>query len=311
MHNLRAILMIIGAMAFFTVEDMVIKHLTGYLPVGQVLLCVALGGGTSFFLWALLRRDAILARQNWRPMVVLRASTEAVASLSFVTALSRVDVSTVGAVFQSMPLAVTMGAALFLGEKVGWRRWAAMCVGFLGVLLIIRPGLSGFNPQVLWVLVAVVAVATRDLMTRVIDATVPSSVVSLQAFLTVITAAALTLIASGERMLPLNAPSLGLIALATTGGAIGYALIVAGMRLGDASTVTPFRYTRLVFTMIGGVLIFGERPDAMTLAGATLIILSGLYTFLRERKLARLAQAPLSQDTSHAHPEEELQTHGF
>jgi len=75
--------------------------------------------------------------------------------------------------------------------------------------------------------------------------------------------------------------------MAIASGVLGYTLIVAGMRLGDASAVTPFRYTRLVFTMIGGMLVFGERPDLMTYLGSAVIIASGLYTFLRERKLAR------------------------
>ena len=296
MHNLRAILMIIGSMAFFTVEDMFIKHLSTALPVGQVILSIALGSATVFLIWALLRRDVILVARNWRPVILLRDATEAVASVSFVTALSRVDISTVAAVFQSMPLVVTLGAAVFLKEPVSWRRWSAIFVGFIGVLMIIRPGLSGFEPQALWVLVAVAAVATRDLMTRVMDAAVPSTVVSFQAFLAVIPAAMLNLWLSGNSLLPVTLPLGAMTLMAITGGVLGYALIVAGMRLGDASAVTPFRYTRLVFTMIGGILVFGERPDLMTYLGSALIIASGLYSVLRERKLARIDRATLSAD---------------
>ncbi|PTQ68580.1 DMT family transporter [Celeribacter persicus] len=296
MHNLRAILLIIGSMAFFTVEDMFIKHLSGFLPVGQVLLSIAVASAAIFLIWALVRHDPVFVARNWRPLILIRASTEAVASVAFVTALSRVDISTVGAVFQSMPLAVTLGAAVFLKESVGWRRWCAIVVGFIGVLMIIRPGVSGFEPQALWVLVSVVAVATRDLMTRVMDAAVPSTVVSFQAFLAVIPAALLNLWLSGATPLAPDLPLMIKTLFAIVAGAAGYTLIVAGMRLGDASAVTPFRYSRLVFTMIGGVLIFGERPDLMTLAGSALIIASGLYTFLRERKLARLDRETLSAD---------------
>jgi Permeases of the drug/metabolite transporter (DMT) superfamily len=296
MHNLRAILLIIGSMAFFTVEDMFIKHLSGFLPVGQVLLSIAVASAAIFLIWALVRRDPVFVARNWRPLILIRASTEAVASVAFVTALSRVDISTVGAVFQSMPLVVTLGAAVFLKESVGWRRWCAIVVGFIGVLMIIRPGVSGFEPQALWVLVSVVAVATRDLMTRVMDAAVPSTVVSFQAFLAVIPAALLNLWLSGATPLAPDLPLMIKTLFAIVAGAAGYTLIVAGMRLGDASAVTPFRYSRLVFTMIGGVLVFGERPDLMTLAGSALIIASGLYTFLRERKLARLDRETLSAD---------------
>ncbi|MBW6417690.1 DMT family transporter [Celeribacter sp. PS-C1] len=296
MHNLRAILMIIGSMAFFTVEDMFIKQLSKTLPVGQVLLCVAFGGASAFLIWALVRRDPILAARNWRPVILLRAATEAVASVSFVTALSRVDISTVGAVFQSMPLVVTLGAALFLDERVGWRRWSAIGVGFAGVLMIIRPGLTAFEPQVLWVLITVAAVATRDLMTRVMDVAVPSSVVSFQAFLAVIPAAMFNLWISGDSAAAFTPSLTAMTLMAISAGVLGYALIVAGMRIGDASAVTPFRYARLVFTMIGGILVFGERPDLMTYLGSALIIASGLYSFLRERKLARLDRETLIAD---------------
>ncbi len=294
MNNLRAILMIVGSMAFFTVEDMFIKHLSGFMPAGQVLLSIAMVSSCIFLGWALLRRDPVFVARNWRPLILIRASTEAVASVAFVTALSRVDISTVGAVFQSRPLVVTLGAALFLGEKVGWRRWLAILVGFTGVLMIIRPGLSAFNPQVLWVLVTVLAVATRDLMTRVMDAAVPSSVVSFQAFLVVIPAALVNLWLAEASFVALDTVLALKTAMAIVAGALGYALIVAGMRLGDASAVTPFRYTRLVFTMIGGILVFGETPDAMTLLGSALIIASGLYAFLRERRLARQARVATS-----------------
>ncbi|WP_434286788.1 DMT family transporter [Celeribacter sp. SCSIO 80788] len=296
MHNLRAILMIIGSMAFFTVEDMFIKHLSGFMPVGQVLLAIAVASAGIFLLWALLRRDPVFVTRNWRPLILIRASTEAVASVSFVTALSRVEISTVGAVFQSMPLVVTLGAAVFLKEQVGWRRWSAIFVGFIGVLMIIRPGVSGFEPQALWVLVSVVAVATRDLMTRVMDAAVPSTVVSFQAFLAVIPAAMLNLWLSGAAPISPDLPLVFKTLMAILAGAAGYTLIVAGMRLGDASAVTPFRYSRLVFTMIGGVLVFHERPDLMTILGSALIIASGLYSFLRERKRARLDREAIAAD---------------
>ncbi|WP_417263044.1 DMT family transporter [Celeribacter sp.] len=296
MHNLRAILMIIGSMAFFTVEDMFIKQLSTVMPVAEVLLLICIGCAAIFTIWALLRRDRIFTARNWRPMILLRASTEAVGSIAFVTALSRVEISTVGAVFQSMPLVVTLGAAVFLKERVGWRRWSAISVGFIGVLMIIRPGFSAFEPQALWVLVAVVAVAARDLMTRVMDVAVPSTVVSMQAYLAVLPAALLALWVSGATPVAPDLTLSGMLAIAMLAGTLGYALIVSGMRLGDASAVTPFRYARLVFTMIGGILVFGERPDMMTYLGSALIIASGLYSFLRERKLARLDRDMLMAD---------------
>ncbi|MFW8592778.1 DMT family transporter [Cribrihabitans neustonicus] len=287
MNNLNGILMVIAAMAFFTLEDMFIKQLSGALPVGQILICLGTGSALVFALLARVQGHRLLAPRAWRMNPVLRASTEAVSAVAFASALSMVDISVVAAVFQATPLVITMGAALFLGEQVGWRRWLAICVGFAGVLLIIRPGLDSFEPAALLVVVAVLGVAARDLMTRVMDSAVPSAVVSFQAFLSVIPAGALLLwLAPGEAQM-LSGGQWAMIAGGVLFGVMGYYGIVTAMRIGDAAAVTPFRYSRLLFSILAGVIVFGERPDALTLAGSALIIGSGLYTFLRERRLAR------------------------
>lgn len=291
MNNINGILLVIGAMAAFTLEDMFIKTLSEGLPVGQILILLGLGSGSVFAVLAKLQGHRIFAPRAWRRMPVLRALTEALAAVSFATSLALVDISVVAAVFQATPLVITMGAALFLGEQVGWRRWSAILVGFAGVLMIIRPGLSGFEPAALLVLVSVGAVAARDLLTRVMDSAVPSTVVSFQAFAAVIPAAALLLVLTPGDARALEGGETLMMLGGVLFGVLGYYGIVSAMRVGDASAVTPFRYTRLVFSLLAGVIMFNERPDAMTLAGAGLIIASGLYTFLRERRLARAVPA--------------------
>jgi drug/metabolite transporter (DMT)-like permease len=287
MNNVQGILLVIGAMAAFTLEDMFIKSLSEQLPVGQILILLGIGSGSVFALLAKWQGHQILAPRAWRRLPVLRALCEAVAAVSFASSLALVDISVVAAVFQATPLVITMGAALFLGEQVGWRRWSAILVGFAGVLMIIRPGLAGFEPPALLVLVSVVAGAGRDLMTRVIDSAVPSTVVSFQAFAVVIPAGAiLLLLTPGDARLLVGNEWLMMLG-GVIFGVLGYYGIVTAMRVGDASAVTPFRYSRLVFSILVGVAMFNERPDAMTLVGAALIILSGLYTFMRERRLAR------------------------
>ncbi|MFW8636153.1 DMT family transporter [Cribrihabitans pelagius] len=290
MNNLNGILMVIAAMAFFTLEDMFIKQLSGALPVGQILICLGTGCALVMALLARAQGHRLLAPRAWRARPVLRASTEAISAVSFASALALADISVVAAVFQATPLVITMGAALFLGEQVGWRRWLAICIGFAGVLLIIRPGLDSFEPAALLVVVAVLGVAARDLMTRVMDSAVPSSVVSFQAFLAVIPAGALLLWLTPGEAQSLTGGQWAMVAGGVLFGVMGYYGIVTAMRIGDASAVTPFRYSRLVFSILAGVIVFGERPDALTLAGAALIIGSGLYTFLRERRLARGAR---------------------
>jgi drug/metabolite transporter (DMT)-like permease len=199
----------------------------------------------------------------------------------------------VAAIFQAMPLAVTFGAAVFLGETVGWRRWTAIFVGFLGVLVIIRPGLSGFDPASLWALLAVAGLAVRDLATRRVAASITSMQLSAWGFLSLIPLAGAMLAVTGGPV-PVTGAHVGYLAAALGFSIASYWAITAAMRRGEVSVTTPFRYSRLVFALIIGVAVFDERPDVWTLTGAALIIGSGLYTFARERMRARhtLARVP-------------------
>ncbi len=290
MNNLRGILLIIGAMAAFTIEDTLIKMLSGSFATGQILLIVGLGSSTFFALLATLRGQSVFARDAWTPGLIMRASCEGLTAATFVTALSLVDISVVAAVFQTTPLAITMGAALFFGETVGWRRWSAVGIGFFGVLLIIRPGLAGFEPAVLLVLISVALVALRDLYTRRISAKVSSLIVSFQGFLAVVVAGAVLTALQGETLQTVDRTHFSAIASMLAASVAGYYMLVEAMRVSEASAVQPFRYSRLVLSMLAGIVVFGERPDALTLTGAALIIATGLYTFLRERALARTAR---------------------
>lgn len=290
METLRGIALMTGAMAAFALEDMAIKLVSATLPTGQILLVIGSGGALVFA--ALCRRaglpligPALLERP-----VLLRNAGEMAATLCFVTAISRTPLSSASAVLQATPLAVTLGAAVFLGAEVGWRRWCAIAAGFAGVLMIVRPGLSGFQPASLFAVGAVVALAVRDLATRAMPGRVASLQLALWAFAVVAVAGA-GLLALGQTPRPVGLAQAGLFAFAIGVGGAGYYAITAAMRLGDVASVTPFRYTRLVFAMILGFAVFGERPDALTLAGAAAIIGSGLYTLAREQRLRR---GPLS-----------------
>ncbi len=294
MNNVNGILLVIASMAAFTLEDVFIKRLTSSVSPGQILIMLGLVCAVVFLVMAIATRERIFVPEAWQRLPMLRAMSEAVAAVAFVTALALVDLSTVAAVFQAMPLAVTMGAALFLGEQVGWRRWSAIGIGFIGVLMIIRPGFEGFRPDSLYVVAAVIGIAARDLITRRLDSKVSSAVVSLQAYLALAAGGAVLMVLGGQAFAPLAPADYAPFGGAVIFGVLAYYAIVTAMRISEASAVTPFRYTRLLFSILAGVLVFGERPDAMTLAGASLIIGSGLYSFLRERKLARdmaLAQA--------------------
>lgn len=284
--NLRAILLMVASMGAFAIEDMFVKFVAVDMPTGQILMVLGLGG-IPVFSWLAHRKGArVWSAAALHPTVIWRNLGEVLGTWGFITALALVPLATVSSILQAMPLAVTFGAALFLGEAVGWRRWTAILVGFFGVLMVIRPGVTGFDVNALWAVVAVVGLSLRDLATRRVPASVSSTQLSVWGFAAVAVLGAAMLTVSGGAIRPEGWQILWLVC-ALAFGIAGYWAITEAMRLGEVATVTPFRYARLVFALIIGVLVFDERPDVMTLSGAALIIASGLYTFARERRLKR------------------------
>jgi drug/metabolite transporter (DMT)-like permease len=231
------------------------------------------------------RGEALFARTMLSYPIVLRGLGDLIGALAFVSAIVLTPLSSASAILQATPLAVTLGAALFLGEPVGWRRWSAIFVGLIGVLLIIRPGLDSFEVLSLLALLAVFALALRDLATRRTPASITTMQLSFLGFVVIIPAGILLMIFTGSQVVALNATEWIYISAALGIGLFAYYAIVAAMRVGDVGFVTPFRYIRLVFALVIGVTVFGESPDALTLIGAAIIVASGIYTILRERKV--------------------------
>ncbi len=285
-QNLRGILLMVASMALFGVEDMFLKWAAVGLPVGQIIFVSGAFGLPVFVAMAWVQGQRIVVRAALQPAVTARNIGEMIGSAGYVAALATVPLSTVSAVLQAMPLAVTMAAALFMQEQVGWRRWTAIAVGFAGVLLVIRPGMDGFRPEALYVLVTVAGLTLRDLASRRIPAVVTTAQVSAWGLMAVAVLGAGMMAASGE--VRAVSAGQGLVLLgAVAFGTAGYWAITAATRTGEVSVVAPFRYTRLVFAMAIGALVFGEWPDGWTYAGAALIIGSGLYSFARERARKR------------------------
>ncbi|WP_136635577.1 DMT family transporter [Pseudooceanicola onchidii] len=287
MTSLHGIALVIFSMAAFAIEDLLIKLMTVDIPTGQTLLMLGLGGMGVFGAIAVAQGHRLWVPQMRSAAFVIRTGAESFAALFFITSLSLVTLSTVAAVFQATPLAITFGAAVFLGETVGWRRWSAIGIGFLGVLIIIRPGLEGFRPEALFVLGAVVAIAARDLASRRLPDGLHSVTVAFYGFAALVVIAPVLMWIRGDHLVGMATPQILRLIGAVAFGTAGYYAIVLATRVGDVSAIMPFRYTRLVFSLILGMLVLGERPDLATYVGATIIIGSGLYTFVRERRLAR------------------------
>lgn len=295
MDNLRGAMLMVLAMLGFAFEDMFIKLTADALPVGQIVLMLGFGGGMIFAAILLLKGQALWSRDMATLPILLRAVGEIVGTLGFVTAIVLTEISSASAILQATPLAVTLGAALFLGEPVGWRRWSAIIVGFAGVMLIIRPGAASFNALSLFAVLGVLGLALRDLATRRVPRGTSSMQLSFLAFIVLIPAGAALMAATGTAYVaPPPANWLYLVG-AISIGVFAYYGIVAAMRVGEVSFVTPFRYSRMLFALLIGVVVFGERPDLLTLTGAAIIIASGIYTIWRERKHRVHAPAGLSK----------------
>jgi drug/metabolite transporter (DMT)-like permease len=291
--NLRAAVLMTFGMAAFTVNDTCMKAATATLPLYQAIflrgliatLAIAVIAGASRGVqWRMSRRDA--------GFVSLRLVGEVGSTITFLTALKHMPLANLSAIMQSMPLALTLAAAVILREGIGWRRLSAIALGFLGVLLIVRPGTEGFDRWSVLGLVCVLLVVLRDLSTRFVSSAVSSQTVALCASASVTLSAALVL-----PFTDWHAPTLreGMLLAGAAGFLIlGYLTVVAATRGGDIGAVAPFRYTALLFAIALGWAIFGTLPDALTLLGGAMIVVSGIYTLLRSRRVAprTVAAAP-------------------
>jgi drug/metabolite transporter (DMT)-like permease len=285
--NLRGSLLMAVAMAAFSVNDATAKYLTTQMNFGQVMLlrglfaCILIGALTT-------HRGALRPlRTLFVPAVSLRVCGEIGGSALFLAAISYLPLGNVTAIVQSLPLAMTLGAVLLLGEPVGWRRWAAIAAGFVGVLIIVRPGAEGFNQYSLLALVSVMFYSMRELVTKRIPAEIPTLFVTFLTTVAVTGAGAVLVFPLGGWREP-SLASTALLALAAVTTLIGYQCAVMALRAGEISAVAPFRYTQMLYAMGLGYLVFGEVPDRAMVIGAAIIVLSGIYAFHRERIRNRL-----------------------
>jgi drug/metabolite transporter (DMT)-like permease len=283
--NLRGSLLMILAMAGFALEDLCLKIAARGLPVGQVLLIFGAGGMISFAVLAVLKGQNVLDPRHMGRAVLTRAGFEVTGRMFHTLAIALIPLSAASAILQATPLVVVAGAALIFGERVGWRRWLAIGAGFVGVLIVLRPGLEGFDVLSLLAVLGMLGFAGRDLATRAAPRTVPNLVLGVYGFAMILPAGALLLTLTGGARWPDGTEALAL-AVAIGIGVASYNALTGAMRMGDVSVVTPWRYTRLVFALILAALVLGERADAMTLIGSAIIVGSGLYTLWRGRRKA-------------------------
>jgi drug/metabolite transporter (DMT)-like permease len=287
--NARGALLMNVAMAAFTLNDTLMKLAMQAVPLFQAIgmrgvvatLALAIIG------WRMGGLRLTLSRRDLG-FLALRTVAEVMGTLLFLAALRHMLLANLSAIMQALPLAVSLAAAIFLKEPIGWRRLTAILIGFVGVVIILRPDRDGFDFWSLMGVGAMLCVVVRDLATRQMSGALPSATVALSAAMAVLVLGVAG--AAWEGWQPVSGRDIILIILAAAALIVGYLTVVMAMRVGEISFVAPFRYMALLWAILLGWLSFGKLPDAAMLFGAALVVATGIFTFYRERKLASEAQ---------------------
>ena len=285
MDNLRGIIFMMLSMACFAIEDTFIKLLSIRLPATQILFSIGFGGAFITLVLAVLLNVNLIDKILINKHVVSRTIADLFGALSFTSAMVLIPMSLLASILQATPLFVTLGAAILLGEKVGWRRWSAILIGFLGVLIILQPGYASFQLASLLGLAAVLCLALRDVVTRDMATEIPTLTVTFYACLAMGSAGFIAYPFFGPPIMP-TVYETSILTCAAIIGLTGYFLLVLATRKGDVSVIAPFRYSRLLFSLCMASLILGEQLTLPILFGGLLVVGSGIYTFGCERRLA-------------------------
>jgi drug/metabolite transporter (DMT)-like permease len=263
-----------------TISDAATKWLTASLPIGEILFVRALI--VAIIILLVVRRSGSF--EALRIGRVRNVSTRAVLAVGstflIVSSLALLPLNEVIAILFVGPLFVAVLSGPLLGERVSIHRWLAVLVGFTGMLIIVRPGSEAFQITALLPVVAALVAATRDIVTRRISKT-ESSMGILFYSMVALTLAGLATAPFG--WLPMDVEQVALAAFTGVMFGLGHYFIIEGYRYAEASVVSPYRYANLIWAVILGFLIWGEIPSIWVLAGAPLVVGSGLYILLYER----------------------------
>ena len=280
--NSKGIILMLISMASFAVGDTFVKISGAFLSPAQIMFFLIAGGLIIFAIIAKFKGENLLDNRAFSPILLLRYCAEMVGLVAMIIGLTKIPLSVVGTVTQASPILVAAGAVIFFKEVISWRRWTSIFIGFVGVVLVIQPGGQNLDYAVIWAVVALIAFSIRDLVTRLTPPDIPSSSIATFTMIAAFPFTTAWVFLSGEKFFP---PEMdwAVVSSMIILGSFGYLLLITSLRLGELSAIMPFRYSRIVFLLILGFLVFGERPTASMLIGATLILISGVYIMWREK----------------------------
>lgn len=281
-NNIRAALFMMAGTSSFAINDAFLKLLSSDLGMFQIIAMRGLVVSLIFVAWVYAEGHFATARSpRDRAFLLVRSLGEVGAAFFFIKALFMMELATVTAIIQATPLVVAFAAYFLLREPLGWRRLSAIGVGFVGVLLIVQPSAGNLDMASIYALLSVVMIAVRDLSTRMMAATIPSSMVALT------TAVGVMLMGfagsvSESWIMPQSA-SWGYLAATVAFSVTGYYLVILAMRTGELSFAAPFRYMSLLTALVLGWAVLGEWPNTLALIGGALVVAAGVYALYRER----------------------------
>ena len=281
---ITGILAMLGAMASFVANDTCVKLIGDAIPLGELILLRSVGATALVLIYAQIAGGLRPPPRSAVRLIGWRVAADILATLCIVAGVLGMAIADATAISQLTPLVMTAAAAVLLRERVGWRRWLAIFIGFAGVMLIIRPGTASFSTAAVLSLAGVVFVVARDLVTRRIGAEV-TTLTLLCVSLAASSLAGLLLLPFETWIMPPTRIAL-LLALCSLFVTFAYALIFVAVRNGDVATTAPFRYAVIIFALLSGYLFWGELPDALQVLGIAILTAAGVYTFHRERVAA-------------------------
>ncbi len=283
--NMLGSIWMIASMAIFAIEDAFVKAASNALPVGQILIIFGMGGAVMFASMARLNNEPLFIKDVVSRPMRIRVVFEIIGRLFYVLAIAVTPLSSATVILQATPLVVVAGAAMVFGERVGWRRWSAIFIGLVGVIVIIQPGTDSFSMLSVLAIIGMIGFAGRDLASRAAPATLSTSILGLYGFLSIVVAGSIFSIWQGASFVLPDVYTSFNLAGAILSGVAAYSCLMKAMRTGEVSAVTPFRYTRLLFGITLGVVLFGESLSSTMLLGSGMVVFSGLFIIWRRNSV--------------------------